>query len=85
MLHPSFPVPEHSESRIPSFAALSWMRLLTYASALKKPPFHLKQEGWGEFEMQIILTAIDRGGDHTITHDLNFRSPRYEATHNVVR
>ncbi|KAL8793945.1 MAG: hypothetical protein Q9195_003458 [Heterodermia aff. obscurata] len=84
MLHPSFPVPEHSESRIPRFAARSWKRMLTYPSALKKPPFHLKQEGWGEFEMQIILTAIDRGGDHTITHDLNFRSPRYEATHNVT-
>ncbi|KAG6989842.1 transcription initiation factor TFIID subunit 14 [Physcia stellaris] len=63
MLHPSFPVPEHT---------------------LKKPPFHLKQEGWGEFDMQIILTAIDRGGDHTITHDLNFRSPRYEAFHTVT-
>lgn len=51
---------------------------------IRKPPFLLKQEGWGEFDMEIVLAAIDRGGDHTIHHDLNFREERYETTHSMV-
>lgn len=35
--------------------------------------------------MEIVLHAIDRGGEHSVTHDLNFRTPRYEALHTVVR
>lgn len=35
--------------------------------------------------MEIVLTAIDKGGDHTIHHDLNFRDERYETIHPVVR
>ena len=34
--------------------------------------------------MEIVLHAIDRGGEHSLTHDLNFRSARYEALHTVV-
>lgn len=52
--------------------------------AIKKPPFLLKQEGWGEFDMEIVLQGIDRGGDHTIHHDLNFREERYETLHPVT-
>lgn len=50
-------------------------------TAVKKPPFRLDEEGWGEFEMQIVLTAAGKGGDHTLDHDLNFQSERYEAKH----
>lgn len=31
--------------------------------------------------MQITLAAVGKGGDHTIDHDLNFQSERYEAKH----
>ena len=53
-------------------------------SAMGNPPFRITEEGWGEFDMQIILTAVEKGGDHTIVHDLNFQSTQYEAKHVVV-
>jgi transcription initiation factor IIF auxiliary subunit len=50
----------------------------------KKPPFRIDEKGWGEFDMTIVLTAVGKGGDHTLDHDLNFQSERYEAKHQVV-
>jgi transcription initiation factor IIF auxiliary subunit len=50
----------------------------------KKPPFRIQEEGWGEFDMEIILTATEKGGDHSIKHDLNFLQDRYEAKHTIV-
>ncbi|KAI5285584.1 hypothetical protein KEM54_000457 [Ascosphaera aggregata] len=47
-----------------------------------KPPFRLDEEGWGEFDMQIVCTVLDK--DYTITHDLNFASPRYEVKHTLT-
>lgn len=35
--------------------------------------------------MSIVLTAAHKGGEHTLQHDLNFQSERYEAKHQVVR
>jgi transcription initiation factor IIF auxiliary subunit len=34
--------------------------------------------------MSIVLTGVGKGGDHTLEHDLNFQSERYEAKHQVV-
>jgi transcription initiation factor IIF auxiliary subunit len=51
---------------------------------IKKPPFRIEEKGWGEFDMQIVLSTIGKGGDHTLEHDLNFQSERYEAKHQVV-
>jgi transcription initiation factor IIF auxiliary subunit len=53
-------------------------------AAFKRPPFRIEEEGWGEFDMEIILTALEKGGEHSLPHDLNFQSERYEAKHNVV-
>ncbi|KAL5403185.1 hypothetical protein PMIN06_005307 [Paraphaeosphaeria minitans] len=50
----------------------------------KKPPFKIEEKGWGEFDMTIVLTGAHKGGDHTLAHDLNFQSEKYEATHQVV-
>ncbi|KAK2879305.1 hypothetical protein FQN49_001001 [Arthroderma sp. PD_2] len=50
--------------------------------AIKTPPFRIEEEGWGEFDMQIILTAADK--DHPITHDLNFQSNKYDAQHVIT-
>ena len=50
----------------------------------KKPPFRIEEKGWGEFDMSIVLSAVAKGGDHTLEHDLNFQSERYEAKHQVV-
>ena len=51
----------------------------------RAPPFTIHEKGWGEFDMQIILTPIGapKGGDQTLQHDLNFQQERYEATHTV--
>ncbi|KAF2748894.1 hypothetical protein M011DRAFT_493650 [Sporormia fimetaria CBS 119925] len=50
----------------------------------KKPPFRIEEKGWGEFEMNIVLTAAHKGGDHTLPHDLNFAQERYEAKHTIT-
>ncbi|KAF2817214.1 transcription initiation factor-like protein subunit [Mytilinidion resinicola] len=50
----------------------------------KKPPFRIDEKGWGEFDMQIVLTTISKGGEHTLDHDLNFQNERYEAKHTVT-
>jgi len=48
---------------------------------MDKPPFRCENEGWGEFDLTIDLHAVEKGGKHTIAHDLNFAQPRYEAKH----
>ena len=53
-------------------------------SVKKGPPFRIEEEGWGEFDLSIILTATEKGGDHTVGHDLNFAQPRYESVHTIV-
>ncbi|PYI11116.1 putative Ran-specific GTPase-activating protein 1 [Aspergillus sclerotiicarbonarius CBS 121057] len=50
--------------------------------AFKNPPFRISEEGWGEFDMQIGLTAADK--EHFVTHDLNFAQPRYESKHVIT-
>jgi len=50
----------------------------------KKPPFRIEEKGWGEFDMQIVLTTMAKGGEHTLDHDLNFQNERYEAKHTVT-
>jgi len=49
-----------------------------------KPPFRCENEGWGEFDMTIDLFAAEKGGKHSIAHDLNFAKPRYEAKHVIT-
>ncbi|GAT21320.1 transcription initiation factor subunit [Aspergillus luchuensis] len=50
--------------------------------AFKNPPFRISEEGWGEFDMQIGLTAADK--EHFVTHDLNFAQPRYGSKHVIT-
>lgn len=52
-------------------------------SVLKTPPFRIQEEGWGEFDLPIGLTADNK--EHSVTHDLNFAQPRYESKHVIVR
>lgn len=58
--------------------------LVNNSTVIKKPPFRIDEKGWGEFDMTIVLTAVGKGGDHTLDHDLNFQAERYEAKHQVV-
>jgi transcription initiation factor IIF auxiliary subunit len=50
----------------------------------KKPPFRIEEKGWGEFDMTITLSTVHKGGEHTLEHDLNFQTEKYEAKHTVV-
>lgn len=51
---------------------------------LKKAPFLLSEQGWGEFDMEIVLHGVDKGGDHVVRHDLNFQKNKYESIHTIV-
>jgi transcription initiation factor IIF auxiliary subunit len=66
------------------WAELDPGRIADNFPVFKKPPFKIEEKGWGEFDMTIVLTAVGKGGDHTLDHDLNFQSERYEAKHQVV-
>jgi len=46
--------------------------------AVKRPPFKIEEDGWGEFELELVMTDIS-GKDHHMTHDLNFQNNRYEV------
>lgn len=62
-----------------SFADVAYSHI-----AFKTPPFRCAEEGWGEFDMNISLSLIGKGPDHSLSHDLNFQQEEYEATHKVV-
>lgn len=47
----------------------------------KKPPFKIEEQGWGEFEMDVVISYAEKGGEITLKHDLNFQQPRYENEH----
>jgi transcription initiation factor IIF auxiliary subunit len=51
----------------------------------KEPPFRISEEGWGEFEMNLVLTPAGKGAEQYIQHDLNFSTPQYEVVHDMVR
>jgi transcription initiation factor TFIID/TFIIF subunit len=54
-------------------------KLLT--TGFKRQPFRIEEQGWGEFEMAIVLHIAERGGEHTVAHDLNFAENEYVADH----
>lgn len=41
---------------------------------IKRAPWKVVEQGWGEFEMGVVLHYIDNSGSATFTHDLNFQS-----------
>ena len=55
---------------------------LAASSVKKEPPFTIQEEGWGEFDMEIILTP-QASPDIPLRHDLNFQHERYESKHVV--
>jgi transcription initiation factor TFIID/TFIIF subunit len=81
-LHPSFPKPTRSTS---SFHIPICILSLTLGLDFKKPPFKLEEQGWGEFDMALVLHYAEKGGQKTISHDLNFQAPKYENTHVLVQ
>ncbi|ORZ16477.1 yeats family-domain-containing protein [Absidia repens] len=52
---------------------------------VKDEPYLLKEEGWGEFDLRIMLHfADDFAPREIIVFDLNFREPKYSKTHVVT-
>ena len=72
--------------RTPTLVPFSKPRKLTWVlrKAFKSPPFRIQEEGWGEFDMVLVLTPKDKGADITVAHDLNFQSEHYETKHSIV-
>ncbi|ODQ67566.1 transcription initiation factor TFIID subunit 14 [Nadsonia fulvescens var. elongata DSM 6958] len=52
--------------------------------SFKKPPFKIDEQGWGEFDLAIVFHIAEKGGEHTVLHDLNFQKNRYEVIHNLT-
>ncbi|RMD45019.1 hypothetical protein DV735_g30, partial [Chaetothyriales sp. CBS 134920] len=48
-----------------------------------KPPFRVAEDGWGEFELGIELHDA-AGKSHSLSHDLNFQSSKYEVKHSMT-
>lgn len=48
----------------------------------RAPPFRIEESGWGEFDMQIVFTVLDK--DYTIDKDLHFQKEKYESKHVLV-
>src|SRR5271156_5920772 len=72
--------------RSPNLQDVSYLLqgLLNLSIDFKKQPFKLEEQGWGEFDMTILLHHAEKGGQTTIHHDLNFQAPKYENTHVLV-
>jgi transcription initiation factor IIF auxiliary subunit len=52
---------------------------------IKEEPYLLKEEGWGEFDLRIMLHFVDDFAPREIiVFDLNFKEPRYFKLHPVV-
>lgn len=49
----------------------------------KKAPFKIEEEGWGEFELGLTLTLVEKSGERKLAHDLNFQQNRYEVDHTI--
>ncbi|OLL24475.1 Transcription initiation factor TFIID subunit 14, partial [Neolecta irregularis DAH-3] len=48
---------------------------------LKKPPFKLEEQGWGEFDLEVALTFAEKAGEKILRHDLHFQQQTYEVPH----
>lgn len=62
---------------------LSVSKLIVSCLVFKTPPFRIEEKGWGEFYVYIVCHIAERGGEQTITHDLNFRESEYEVLHTM--
>lgn len=49
-------------------------------------PFQLQEQGWGEFDMKIMLHFVDKSvPPFVLDHDLHFQSNHYEVPQTIVR
>lgn len=51
--------------------------------SIKKAPFRIEEQGWGEFDIGITLTLLEKLGDRKVSHDLNFLSEKYVNDHEI--
>jgi transcription initiation factor IIF auxiliary subunit len=73
-LHPTFEEPIRSKCAgccLPRF--LDPCLLTALRAAFTKPPFRIDEEGWGEFELQVVFTPLGGRNEIVINHDLNFQ------------
>ena len=51
---------------------------------IKRPPFKVEEEGWGEFDLGVTLHFVEKEGTRELSHDLNFQESKYESPHKLV-
>lgn len=79
---------DQSQNEVPAtiFDKVTYHLHPTFANpvrTVKKPPFKIEEEGWGEFDMQIVVHFVG-GGERKLNHDLNFRETRYVSDHEIM-
>lgn len=50
--------------------------------SFKEPPFKISEQGWGEFDMTILLHLIGKV-ERKVSHDLHFLEERYTEDHTI--
>ncbi|KAG0298867.1 hypothetical protein BGZ98_010441 [Dissophora globulifera] len=76
------------EEPLPYVEYVEYLLHQTFEQPLRKVteyPFVLKEKGWGEFDMKIMLYFADKSTDPFILdHDLNFQMNHYEVAHTLT-
>ncbi|KAJ1722538.1 transcription factor TFIIF complex subunit Tfg3, partial [Coemansia biformis] len=53
---------------------------------VRRPPFRVEEEGWGEFDLVVIVHFVNCPEPLQFIHDLNFHEGElYEKKHHLVR
>lgn len=80
-LHPTFEKPTRGN---PSRSYLFMLKGRLLNVVIKRPPFKVEEEGWGEFDLGVTLHYVEKEGTKELTHDLNFQESRYDSPHKLV-
>lgn len=51
---------------------------------IRKPPFVIDEEGWGEFQIKISCKMIGKAGKFTILHELDFEDNAYAIDYQIA-
>jgi transcription initiation factor TFIID/TFIIF subunit len=95
ILHQTFEPPVRSKSFLLSFSGYPLLQFNQMAVDTVVPlfslevnefPFQLQEQGWGEFDMKIMLHFVDKSvPPFVLDHDLHFQSTHYEVPQTIVR
>ena len=82
-LHPTFEKPTRGISSL-HYNTKRKLIIIIITIVIKRPPFKVEEEGWGEFDLVVTLHFVEKEGTKELTHDLNFQESKYESPHKLV-